>query len=96
MSKSNRLILSAIFLLAAAGFLLPFWPLEALAVILAALLGHPLFAISLGLLLDVAYGAPTGLMQYAFFPFTILAGVSVIIKKVGVKYLLGRRPPEHL
>lgn len=96
MSKSNQVIFAIIFLLASVGFLLPFWPLAALAVILAAFLGHPFYAVILGVLLDFAYGAPTGMKYYLFFPFTILAGVSFGLKILGLKYFLGKKPPEHL
>ncbi len=96
MSKSNRFILATIFLLASAGFLLQFWPLEALAVVLAALTGHSIFAIALGALLDIAYGAPLGLARFLFFPFTLLALLGIGVKRIGFKYLMGKRPPEHL
>lgn len=75
------------FLFAAAGFLWPFWPLSAAGILLAALLGYPVFAILLGLLLDVAYGAPLGHWGPLYVPFTILSVLGVLARSLGSRYL---------
>ncbi len=85
--KTERWIFALSFLLAAAGFLLPFWPLELAGVLLAAFTGHSIFAIALGLLLDLAYGAPVGRFQFLYMPFTIAAVVSVLVQRVGLRYM---------
>jgi hypothetical protein len=61
------------FVLVAAGFLLPFWPLEVLGILVAGFSGLWMLAIILGLLLDLAYGAPVGRWHVVYFPFTLLA-----------------------
>jgi hypothetical protein len=73
MRKSLTLVIIASCLLVGAGFLIPLWPLAALGILLAAASGRYFVAIALGLLLDVAYGAPVGSMHFMYAPFTLLA-----------------------
>lgn len=96
MKKSNRIILALSFLLAAMGFLIPFWPLEILALIVATFGGYPLFALAVGVLLDLAYGIPTGPLQYVFFPFTLFALITIGARLLSRRYMFGRQPPEHI
>ncbi len=53
-SNSTKWILASSFALSAIGFLLPFWPLAVVGILLAALSGRVVFAIAIGLLLDIA------------------------------------------
>ena len=64
---------AGLFILAALGFLLSFWWLSALAVVVGGVLGRSIFALVLGLLLDFAWGTPTGSLQVVLFPLTLLA-----------------------
>lgn len=80
-------ILALSFALAAAGFLLPFWPLSLFGVAIAALLGHWIFAVLIGLLLDIAYGTPLGTLHYIYFPFTIFALIAAVIRHYLTAYV---------
>ena len=96
MSSTTGWIYAATFVLAAAGFLVPFWPLSVVGVAIAALSQRWLFALALGLLLDVAWGAPTGLMQYLFFPFALLALLCALLRLWSSRYLFDRAVQETL
>ena len=96
MSKSSRWIYAVTFLLAAGGFLIPFWPLSVLGVLLAALSGRWIFAVIVGLLLDIAWGAPTSTLRYLLFPFTVVALLGVALRQWGGYYFLDRNPQERL
>ncbi|HWB34278.1 MAG TPA: hypothetical protein VG753_03105 [Candidatus Paceibacterota bacterium] len=88
MKKNSYIAIAIIFLIAAAGFLIPFWPLTVLGVAAMALAGYPLWAIALGLLLDVAYGAPTGTLHLLIFPFTIVALAGIVVREAGKRYFM--------
>ncbi|MBI2004772.1 hypothetical protein HYS79_01255 [Patescibacteria group bacterium] len=96
MMNKTRLLLAASFLLAALGFLLPLWPLSALGILLAGLSGRYLFAIAMGLLFDIAYGAPMGAPHFVWFPFTIIALAAMLGRALAKRYLLGRMQSETL
>ena len=93
--KSTYWVSLVSFIIAAVGFLLPFWPLTAVGVLLAALSGRWFFAILLGLLIDVAYGAPVGRFYFLYVPFTLLAVVGALARY----FFAGRfrqAPSQHL
>jgi hypothetical protein len=96
MSLSTRQILALSFAIAAAGFLLPLWPLSVVGILIAALSGRFFFAIVMGLLLDVAWGMPVGLLHYVYFPFTALAFGAVLARIFGGRYFIDRTPPGTL
>ncbi len=84
------------FALAAGGFLASFWPLEVLGIVLAGLAGHPIYAIGLGILLDLAYGAPTGHLHVLLFPMTALALLAVLSRRYGGKYFFDSSKQDRL
>jgi hypothetical protein len=96
MTQSSRFIYAVSFLLAAAGFILSLWPLSVLGVALAALSGRWISAVLIGLLLDIAWGAPTGMYRYLFFPFTLLALMGFMLSHFGGRYFLDRHRQERL
>lgn len=96
MTQISRWTYAVIFLLAAAGLLLPWWPLSVLGVAWAALSGRWIFAVLIGLLLDIAWGAPTGLYRYLFFPFTIVALLGYVCHYWGGRYFLDRHRQEKI
>ncbi len=96
MNNNKKIVYAACFLLTASGFLLSWWPLAIAGVIIAALLGSYIFALFVGLLLDLAYGAPLGLMHYLFFPCTLTAALSIAARVVGMRYLFQKAPQEHV
>jgi hypothetical protein len=85
--KNTTWILAVSFVLAAAGYLLPFWPLTVCGILLLALSGRFIFAITMGLLFDVAYGAPVGRFHFLYFPFTIVAVIASAVRYSGRQYL---------
>lgn len=87
--RSTAWILAASFLIAAAGFLLPFWPLTVVGIALCALSGRWAFAIAMGLLLDVGYGTPVGPWHALYVPFTLCALVFTALRLSGMRYLRG-------
>ena len=87
---------SICFILAAAGFLLPLWPLSVAGVVLASLSGRWIFAVCVGLLLDIAWGAPLGVLHYIYLPFTALALVLALVRYFFAGYFLDRSHPDTL
>ncbi len=75
---------------------MPLWPLSVVGVVLAALSGRWIFAVIVGLMLDLAWGAPTGMYRYLFFPFTIVALVGFIVRYWGSRYFLDKNPQERI
>ncbi|MBX4192404.1 hypothetical protein KW798_02865 [Candidatus Parcubacteria bacterium] len=88
-------VLACSFATAAAGFLLPFWPLSVAGILLSSLSGRWIFAISVGLLFDIAYGAPMN-APFMFFPFTLVALLGVVGRYLGAKYLFNKSLPDTL
>ncbi len=75
----NPLIVTVSLLLVIAGFFVPLWPLSVLGLLLLALTGHYVVAVVIGLLLDIAFGAPTGVLHFLYVPFTLLSlGISLL------------------
>ena len=96
MSHNSRLVYAVTFLLASAGFLVPFWPLSVMGVALAALSGRWVFGVVTGLLLDLAWGAPVGTLRYFFFPFTIVALLGFVLRYYGSYYFFDRNRQEKI
>jgi hypothetical protein len=90
MNSSTTWIVSTSFLIAAAGFLLPFWPLTVAGIALCALSGRIFFAVAIGMLLDVGYGAPVGPYQALYAPFTLCALVFSALRMFGGQYMRKR------
>ena len=63
----------------AAGFLLGMWPLSIIGIVLAVLWGRWVSAILFGIVLDVAYGVPPGLLHVLYFPITVFTLVGVLL-----------------
>ncbi|MES2203381.1 MAG: hypothetical protein V4474_03615 [Patescibacteria group bacterium] len=93
---SSRITYAVSFLLAAGGFLWPFWPLSVLGIILSALTGRWIFAVFMGLLLDVAWSIPTGVWDTIYLPFTALAVVVALLRYFFADYFLDRSPTDTL
>jgi hypothetical protein len=96
MNAKNRWVVAAYLVFGAIGFLLPFWPLSALCVLMLALGGRWFVALLLGLVLDLAWGAPVGLLHALMFPFTLLAAVSALVRLAAADYFIDRDLPERL
>jgi len=75
MKASPIIIACASWALMLLGFALSFWPLGGIGIVLAALQGRFFSAIGIGLVLDIAYGAPTGTLHFLYIPFTFAAAV---------------------
>ncbi len=84
------------FLLLSGGFVIGYWEVSLLGILVAGGAGMPLAAVGLGLLLDIAYGAPTGLAQYLFFPFTIAGLISIALRWLALRFMLTRSTQETL
>jgi hypothetical protein len=94
--KKSYVLLAYVFVLAAGGFIASFWPLEALGVLIAALLGYPVYAVGVGILLDLAYGAPTGHLHPLLFPMTVLALLGLIARHWGKRYFFDASAQDTL
>lgn len=92
----QRITAAALVVLAALGYLWPLWPLSLLGVALMALWGRWLLAVSMALLLDLAWGAPLGLAHFLFFPFTLVAIAAALARLWGGRYFIDRNPPKTL
>lgn len=78
-----------------AGILLPFWPLGALGVLLAALSGHPAVALICAAVLDLLWGVMPGFSQYYFFPAVLFALLGIVVRALSLRYVLEERS-SHL
>ncbi len=75
---------------------MPLWPLSIAGILLAALSGRIFFAVFAALILDIAWGAPTGLAQYLYFPVTLVALLSAALRLLSSRFLLQRGSPERV
>ena len=87
MTRISRLIYALSFIIASAGLFVPLWPLCVAGILIAALMG---------MLIDVAWGTPAGILHYLYFPFTLLALVAGLAHYVMSGYFLDRTPPDTL
>lgn len=95
-NQASRWIYAVSFALVGTGFLLPLWPVALLGVALSALSGRFVCALLIALLLDVAWGAPFGLAQYLYFPFTAAALVMTVVRYYSASYFYDRSTPDTL
>lgn len=96
MTSNSRWIYAVSFVLASTGFLLPFWPLSLAGVALCALSGRYIFALLIGLLLDVAYGAPLATARFLYFPFVAFALLCLVARVWGERYFFDRSGQEKI
>lgn len=96
MTLASRYIYAISFAIAAAGFLLPLWPLCVAGVLLSALSGRYAFAVVMALLLDIGSGIPTGVLHYLYVPFTALAVAASLARAFAGARLLDKTPPGTL
>jgi hypothetical protein len=87
--KMNSVAFGVSILLVTAGFFIPFWPLCVVGVLLLGATSHRILALMTGVLLDLAYGVPTGIFHIILFPFTILAIIAMLFPVLSKQYLLG-------
>lgn len=96
MSNAGWLVYTISLMLVVAGFLVPLWPLCMAGVLLAALTGRPFFAVALSLSLDLLWGVPTGILEYLYFPFTLLVLLGVAGRMFSGRYFLHKRSPDSV
>lgn len=96
MTPASRWIYAITFGLAAAGFMLPFWPLAVVGILISVFSGRWLFGIIVALLIDLAWGAPTGALHFLYFPFTLLAVAGAAARIWGSRYFLDRNRQEKI
>lgn len=96
MTPASRWLYASTFVLVAAGFLLPFWPISVVGIALCALSGRWIFAVVAALLVDVAWGAPVGTAHYLYFPLTLFALVCTALRVWGGTYFLDRGLQEKI
>ena len=95
-NPASRWIYAVSFTLAAAGFLMPLWPLSLTGILLCALSGRWIFGLLMALLLDIAWGAPFGLAAYLYFPFTAAALLGATVRYFSASYFLERGATDTL
>jgi hypothetical protein len=96
MKNFRQWIIACSFALAALGFLLPLWPLSALGVALASGAGYWVFGVGVGLLLDIAWGAPPGVLHVVLFPFALFALLVALIRMLALRYVFTKIPQEKI
>lgn len=89
---NKRSLIAISFTAIAVGFLSGLWPLCIVGILLAALSGRWVTALLLGILLDVAYGVPTGFLHAVRLPFTIFAALSVLVYLFFADHLRKKEP----
>lgn len=85
--SASRWMLALACATAAAGFLLPLWPLGLVGVAIAVLSGSTFSPVFIALLLDIAYGTPVGSLHALYFPFTIFALACIAARYVSSAYV---------
>lgn len=93
MNYQSRPVLFFLLLLGAAGFSLPFWPLSLVSILLLGFFNRPVYCIALGLLLDLAWGAPQGTLGAVLFPLTIVGCFAVLLRMLADRYFFPKTPP---
>jgi len=96
MSKNSRLIYALSFVIVSVGFFVPLWPLVIVGILIAALSGRWMFATFMGLLIDVAWGPPSGVLHLVYVPFTLVALGAALLSMLLGGYFLDRTPPDTL
>lgn len=94
--SESRLFFAGSVALIVAGLLVPYWPLGALGVVLAAAAGHYLVAAGAGIALDLLWGAPPGLFEALMFPFALLALMSTGLRLYAKRYFFQKSTPMRL
>ena len=82
-------------LIALLGFLF-YWPLGIIAILLAVFFEHYAVAIIIGIILDLAWGPPPASFHFLFFPLTILALVSMVVRISVKRYVRDQGRGERL
>lgn len=93
---TTKWVLIASFLCVSGGFVVGFWPISLVGVGISAFGGVPIAAILFGLLLDIAYGVPTGVLHYLYVPYTIAALGAIGLRIMSMRFLLERSAQERL
>lgn len=75
---------------------MPLWPLCVLGIAIAALSGRWVFAVCMGLLIDLAWGVPQGALHVLYVPFTLLAVALALARYFFAGYFLDRATPDTL
>lgn len=94
--EHSRAITITFVLIAAAGFLLPLWPLSAISIVMAALLRLPYLSLGIAVLCDVVWGVPPGMLEPLIFPFTLLGLMSILARLFADQYFFSKTPPLKL
>ncbi|MCX6820203.1 MAG: hypothetical protein NT019_02920 [Candidatus Adlerbacteria bacterium] len=87
MFRDSKLVSAAAVLFVLLAFLFSWWPFALVGVVLAALCGRAVTAVVLALVLDCAYGVPSGYVHVIFFPFTFLALCIVSARAVLARHM---------
>ena len=97
MKKNSRLFFVLLCCVGVcAGFLVPFWPLSVVSAVLLAFFGSTALALILVLILDIAYGVPTGVLHLVLFPCTLLVLGVVCVRLFSKRFFLQRGIQERL
>lgn len=84
----KRIALPLLLALFVLGFLIPWWPLCLVSLLIAAGTGRFVIAVCMGLILDIAYGAPPGYLHALQFPFALLAAILSLTYAFLSRYVL--------
>lgn len=76
--RKKHLALTVGLLLSTIGLSIPFWPFVILG-ILASSVMYPIVGVLIGALADVVFGVPSGMLRFAYFPFTILGLIAGLL-----------------
>lgn len=96
MKIRNKWVYTATFACAAAGLILPFWPLTVLGVVMAVLYGRVVYGLCLALIFDLILGVPTGILYWVHFPLFVLALFCFLLRYLALRYMLERGSPGRL
>lgn len=70
-----------------AGLLVSWWPLMALAPLVAVVYGYWALGLTLAVCTDLIFGMPTGMLHTLVFPFTIGAIFCIAVRSLVVRHL---------
>ncbi len=83
-------IYTGTFACAAAGLILPFWPLTVFGVVVAIVYGRVVYGLCLALIFDLILGVPTGILYWVHFPLFALALLCFVLRYFALRYMIKR------
>jgi hypothetical protein len=96
MTRASIFLYVVALALLCAGLFVPFWPIAVVGVLLLSCTGRWIAAIGAGIVLDVLWGSPTGMLSLLHIPYTLLGLCGFLLRYWGSIYFLDRHIQERV